>query len=92
MRRFGHRNTVFIIYLITIGFGVSAYIYILNKTFGLLLIAFIFIGLEIFIEKTQMISEHYHPLLSFWNYMRGKNRMIEAEIKKLEDENKEVDD
>lgn len=88
--RFGHRNTVLIIYMITIGFGIGAYVYIVNKAIGLFIVAVIFIVLEVFIEKTHMISEHYHPLVSFWNYIRGKNKKIEEEIKKIEDENKEM--
>lgn len=63
MQRFGHRNSVFIIYLITIAFGISAYLYIINKTLGLLLVCILFIAIEIFIEKTEMISRHYHPIL-----------------------------
>ena len=70
-QRFGHRNTVLIIYMITIGFGVGAYVYIVNKIIGLLIIAVIFVALEIFIEKTNMISEKYHPILSFLKYLRG---------------------
>lgn len=72
MARFGHRNTVFIIYAITIGFGVGAYLYIINKTIGLLIIVIMFIGMEIFIEKTHMISEKYHPILSFLGLITGK--------------------
>lgn len=90
MKRFGHRNTVLIIYMITIGFGVGAYVYIVNKTIGLIIVAIIFFALEIFIEKTNMISEHYHPLISFWDYMVGKNKKMEKESKKIEDENKEM--
>ena len=66
MRRFGHRNTVLIIYAITLAFGVSAYIYIVNKTIGLIIVALLFLALEIFIEKTHMITEKYHPLLSIY--------------------------
>lgn len=90
MHRFGHRNTVLIIYMITIGFGVGAYVYIVNKALGLFIIAVIFIALEIFIEKTNMISKRFHPLLSFWNYIRGKNKKLEDEIKKIEEDNKEM--
>lgn len=63
MRRFGHRNTVLIIYMITIGFGVGAYLYIINKLIGLSIIIIMFVGLELFIEKTNMISERYHPIM-----------------------------
>lgn len=71
MARFGHRNTVFIIYGITFSFGISAYLYIFNKTVGLLAICVLLIAMEIFIEKTHMISEHYHPILSLIQFIRG---------------------
>lgn len=67
MRRFGHGKTVYIIYGITMAFGVSAYIYIINRTVGLCCVVALLIGLEIFIEKTAMISEKYHPLVSLFN-------------------------
>ena len=72
MNRFGHRNTVFIIYAITCSFGLSAYLYIFNKTAGLLAILILLVGMEIFIEKTHMISEKFHPILSVWHFVRGK--------------------
>lgn len=72
MNRFGHRNTVFIIYAITIAFGISAYIYISNKTIGLVCVAALFIGLEIFIEKTHMISNNFHPLTSLYRLIFRK--------------------
>jgi UDP-GlcNAc:undecaprenyl-phosphate GlcNAc-1-phosphate transferase len=78
MKRFGHRNTVLIIYAITIAFGVSAYIYIMNKTVGLALVALLFLALEIFIEKTHMISENYHPLVSIYE-MIFKRKQKEKE-------------
>ncbi len=72
MRRFGHRNSVLIIYMITMGFGISAFLYIVNQTLGLCLVVIIFIAIELFIEKTKMISEKYHPLLSFWDMLTKK--------------------
>lgn len=76
MRRFGHRNTVLIIYMITIGFGVGAYLYIINKTIGLSIIIVIFIGLELFIEKTNMISEKYHPIMGL---LRRIKKLVDKE-------------
>ena len=74
MRRFGHRNTVLIIYAITFAFGISAYIYIMNKTIGLILVALLFFALELFIEKTHMISEKYHPFLSIFDKIFNRNK------------------
>lgn len=74
MRRFGHRNSVLIIYMITIGFGVGAYLYILDKTMGLIVIAILFVGLELFIEKSRMISDKFHPILSMVHYFSNSKK------------------
>lgn len=72
MKRFGHANTVYIIYGITIAFGISAYIYIINSTLGLMLVMILLLGLEIFVEKTKMINEKYHPILSILDFLMNK--------------------
>lgn len=72
MARFGHRNTVFIIYGITFSFGIGAYLYIFNKMLGLVVIFILAIAMEIFVEKTNMISEKYHPILTFIDFIKGK--------------------
>ena len=64
MRRFGHRNTVLILYAVTAAFGITAYIYIINKTIGLFVLCFIAVCVDIFIEVTGMISPQYHPVIS----------------------------
>lgn len=74
MRRFGHRNAVLILYAVTALFGVSAYIYIVNKTIGFLVMLCIAIGVELFIEISGMISPQYHPLISMYEVMRGKSK------------------
>ncbi|MEG0291002.1 MAG: MraY family glycosyltransferase, partial [Erysipelotrichaceae bacterium] len=50
MRRFGHRNTVLILYGVTALFGVTAYVYIINKLAGLITLFVIGVVIEIFIE------------------------------------------
>ncbi|TDW13209.1 UDP-GlcNAc:undecaprenyl-phosphate GlcNAc-1-phosphate transferase [Breznakia blatticola] len=79
MRRFGHRNTVLIIYAITMSFGIVAYVYILNQKIGLLCVALLFIGLEIFLETSQMISPKYHPLISIYRILFRKNEKDDKE-------------
>lgn len=72
MQRFGHRNTVIILYIVTAMFGFTAYAYLINKTTGfaaLFIIAFI---VELFIEFSGMISKQYHPLLSLANTLYKK--------------------
>ncbi len=72
MNQFGHRNTVIIMCGITALFGLSAYIYILNDWIGLASLFVILLGVELFIEKSAMISEHFHPLMGLWRRIRAK--------------------
>ena len=67
MKQFGHRNTVIIMCGITALFGLSAFIYMLNTWAGLVVIALLLFGIEIFIEKSAMINEHFHPLIGLWH-------------------------
>lgn len=63
MNQFGHRNTVIIMCGLTALFGLSAYAYLINTRIGFMVMSVILIGVELFIEKSGMISEKYHPLL-----------------------------
>lgn len=74
MQRFGHRNTVIILYIVTALFGLTAYIYIVNKTTGFIVLFLIALIVEIFIEVSGMISKQFHPLLSLWNLAGKKLR------------------
>ncbi len=60
----GYIPTVLVIYLITFYFSQVAFVYVLDKMIALyMLIAAVFV-IEIFIEKTGMISKKYRPILS----------------------------
>lgn len=72
MHRFGHRNTVIILYIVTALFGFTAYIYLVNKTTGLSVLFFIVLIVEIFIETSEMISKQYQPLLSIGRLIKKK--------------------
>lgn len=74
MRRFGHRNTVLILYAVTASFGVAAYLYILNKALGLFVLFVMAIIVELFLEKSHMISNSYHPLCSLFGLLKHKKR------------------
>ena len=74
MRRFGHRNTVLILYSVTASFGIVAYIYILNQKLGLLCLFIMALAVEMFLEKSHMISSSYHPLVSFMNLVFKKDK------------------
>ena len=60
----GHRNTVIVLYIVTFLFGISAIIMYFDEIAGLILFIILLIGVEIFIEKTGMINEGFHPLTS----------------------------
>lgn len=64
MQRFGQRNTVLILYVVTALFGFTAYIYLVNKTAGFVVLFIIALIVELFIEGSGMISKQFHPLLS----------------------------
>lgn len=74
MRKFGHRNTVLILYVVTALFGFTAYMYLINKNTGFFLLFIIAIIVEMFIEITGMISPSYHPILGI--IRRIKKRLI----------------
>lgn len=94
MRRFGHRNTVLILYAVTAMFGITAYVYIVNKSLGLLTLVILAICVELFLEISHMISPQYHPVLSIVDLFRKalKKPSIEEEIEeKLEEKLPEHD-
>lgn len=66
----GQRKTVIIIYLITFYFSQVAYVYLLNKIAALYMLIFSIIIIEIFIEKTEMISSKYQPILGLGNRIK----------------------
>lgn len=64
MNRFGHKNTVIIMCIMTAFFGLTAYFYMINKAIGLFSLFLLMIVVELFIEVSGMISDKYHPILS----------------------------
>lgn len=67
MKQFGHRNTVIIMCGITALFGICAFVYLLNPVFGLGVIFVMVVGLELFIENSGMINEHFHPVIGVYH-------------------------
>lgn len=76
MQRFGHRNTVIILYIVTALFGFTAYIYLVNKTTGFAVLFLIALIVELFIEFSGMISKQYHPILSVANSVQKRMRKV----------------
>ena len=83
MRKFGHQNTVLILYVVTLLFGLSAYAYIFNKVVGLSLLIVITILVEIFIEVSGMISNTYHPLLGIFCLITKKRSVLGVKALKV---------
>lgn len=75
LKRFGQTNSVIIMCGITFLFGMSAFIYIYSRKAGVVLILLLLLVIELFIERTGMISESFHPLHSLgrwiWKHCRS---------------------
>ena len=82
MRQFGHRNTVIILCGVTSLFGVSAFVYMINRTIGFFVMLAILFGVELFIEKSSMISNHYHPILSVSHWIQAQGIRLKNKRKK----------
>lgn len=80
MRRFGHRNTVLILYAVTLCSGIVAYIYILNNAIGLILLVVELIVCEIFLEKTHMIASWFHPITSLFGWVKNKKEHVDGDF------------
>lgn len=70
----GHRNTVLILYAVTLLFGISAVVSYFDKTLGAVLVIILVFCAEIFIEKTGMINPKFHPLLGLWRRILRKEK------------------
>lgn len=66
----GHRNTVLFIYFFTLVLSANAYLYIYNKTIGLIVLLIIGIMIELFLELTHMIANGYRPLCALYEMIR----------------------
>lgn len=70
--KFGHRNTVLFIYFFTVLLSLNAYVYILNKKIGLIMLFIIGVSVELFLELTGMVSEKYRPLWGMYGMICHK--------------------
>lgn len=70
MQQFGHQKTVIIMCAMTALFGLSAFVYMLNKNMGFVVMLVLLFFMELFIEKSAMISEKFHPLLGIWHRIK----------------------
>lgn len=63
----GQTRSVIILYMITILFALSAFLYTYDKRLGLAIFLGLALAFELFVEYTEMVSIHYKPLLSVIN-------------------------
>ena len=73
----GQVGAVLTIYVATALFGLTAYLYVVNRPIGLILLVFLIILFELFIEYTGMISPKYRPILSLVDRMTNKKESEE---------------
>lgn len=69
MARFGQTTSVLIMCGITFGFGMSAFVYIHDRRAGMFLMLLLMGGVELFIERTGMISPSFHPIHSLFRWL-----------------------
>ena len=72
MAQFGHQNTVIIMCGLTALFGLCAYVYLFNTMIGFAVMLALLLVVELFIEKSAMISEHFHPLMGLYRRIRRR--------------------
>lgn len=68
----GHRRTVLVMYFVTAVFGLTAWIYRYDSLIGTIILFFLILLYEIFIEYTEMINPKYKPILSVFNRITRK--------------------
>lgn len=64
--KLGHRRTVLVLYFVSALFGVAAWLYRYDQVIGSIVLVFLIILFEIFIEYTGMVNSKYHPILSLF--------------------------
>lgn len=68
---FGHRNTVLILYAVTLVFSACAVLNYFDAENGIWILIILLLGAEIFIETTEMINPKFHPLIGLCRRLTG---------------------
>ena len=68
----GHRNTVLVLYGVSMIFGASAYLYRYDPAVGSIVLLILALLFEVFVEYTGMITSKYHPIISFLKWIFKK--------------------
>ena len=77
--KLGHRNTVLILYVVTLLFALAAILTWFNPRWGLAVIILLVLAADVFIEYTGMINPRWHPILSMVNRLTGWPHMEDGE-------------
>ncbi|MFV0255335.1 MAG: MraY family glycosyltransferase [Erysipelotrichaceae bacterium] len=60
----GHRKTVLVMYVVTAIFGFTAWLYHFDSSVGTIVLVFLILLYELFVEYTGMINKKYRPILN----------------------------
>ncbi len=69
--KLGHRNAVLVLYAVAMLFGLCAILMYMDETIGVILLAVLLIGFELFIESTDMVNPKFHPLIGLSRRLIG---------------------
>lgn len=73
----GQKGSVLVIHFYTMLMGFNAYLYIKSRAAGLGMFAVLYVSFLLFVEKMEMISPDFHPLLSLIRNIKEKKNKAE---------------
>lgn len=65
--RLGHTKSVLTLYLVTILFSLTSFIYLYDAVFGTVMFIILMFSFQLFVELTDMVGRKYKPLLTVAN-------------------------
>ena len=86
---FSHRNTVLLLYLVSLLFGIDAIVMYFHQTAGIIMLVILCVLAWIFIELTGMIKPGFHPLVGLCRRITGhpkKSKDAIFDANKIENE------
>lgn len=84
MNRFGQTHSVIIMCGITFLFGISAFMYIHNRLLGVAMMFILLLAVEIFIERTGMIANSFHPIHSTWRFFKRTWKRMLSRLRSID--------
>lgn len=77
--KLGHRNTVLVLYLVTVLFGGCAVLSYFSEQWGVIMLITLTLLAELFVEATEMINPKWHPLLGLCRRLTGHPKKKQSE-------------